>query len=124
MRAENRSPQNGFLSRSFYYEFRFQDVTPGGVSFQFYFLGICLGLLTWGAPSLAAPRSQQDLQAIFDDLTKTAVGYGAIPSINRTKYMTIHDAELTMDRREAVFVVFSLMDHAFTRKKSWCGMRF
>ena len=39
VRAENRSPQNGFLSRSFYYEFRFQDVTPGGVSFQFYFFG-------------------------------------------------------------------------------------
>lgn len=100
------APKTAFFQGVSIMNFVFRMSRRAASHFSFIFLGICLGLLTWGAPSLAAPRSQQDLQAIFDDLTKTAVGYGAIPSINRTTYMTIHDAELTMDRREAVFVVF------------------
>lgn len=72
------------------------------------FLFVCLSITAVGIArsAFAAPRTQQDLQAILEALTETPVTYGAIPSINKTEYMNGYDAELSMDKREHVFVVF------------------
>lgn len=52
------------------------------------------------------PRSAEELQSIMDSLTKTSVGYGQIPSINRGRYLSVGDASLSLERRDPVFIVF------------------
>lgn len=66
----------------------------------------CLMVLSVVSPAGAIPRTEKDLRAILDELTKTSVSYGAIPSISQPVYVRVADAALSMDKREQVFIVF------------------
>lgn len=54
----------------------------------------------------AMPRSEKELRAISDVLTKTKVTYGQIPSINKARYLSVTDASMYLEGRDHVFVVF------------------
>lgn len=66
----------------------------------------CLSFCFSPVEGWAIPRTKKDLENILDELTKTSVSYGAIPSINSPEYIRVADAALSMDDREQVFIVF------------------
>lgn len=64
-------------------------------------------LATWKPiQAQAFPRTEKELRAIADNLTKTSVSYGQIPSINRPRYLSGGDASMGLEDREPVFMVF------------------
>ncbi|AGC49663.1 DUF3179 domain-containing protein [Lawsonia intracellularis] len=56
--------------------------------------------------TLAIPRTEKDLQYIANNLTETPVKYGDIPSITQPEYISVNDANLTLEGRDPVFIVF------------------
>ena len=65
----------------------------------------CTGTLLTG-DTQAMPRSEKELRAINEVLTKTTVTYGQIPSINKARYLSVTDASMYLEGRDHVFVVF------------------
>ncbi len=53
----------------------------------------------------ALPRSIDELKKIPESIVKTAVTYGAIPSINKVNYLSVADANLTLDNEDVVFII-------------------
>ncbi len=54
----------------------------------------------------AAPRSEKELEAFINRIVDTSVKYGDIPSINTPKYISVNNANLSLENKDHVFVVF------------------
>lgn len=78
------------------------------MSIRLFFSALALwGLCSFAlpAPSMALPKSMEELTRIGDKLLQTSVSYGAIPSLYRPKFGRIMDADLAMESAEPVFIV-------------------
>lgn len=64
---------------------------------------VCEHLLVQWA--YAVPRSVKELQLMFDNLIKTGLRHGDIPSLYRPEFITIIDAANTMEAKDQVFLV-------------------
>ena len=67
-------------------------------------LGLILALLL-ANDAMARPRNMNDLKKISENLLSTDLKYGSIPSIINPSYITVQEADLSIDRNEVVFIV-------------------
>lgn len=84
---------------------------------QLALLAISGGWVNAFSTAQAMPRSRQELRAIADNLTKTGIAYGSIPSLNSPQYISMGEASMMLDANEPVFLV-TLADivHVFPQR--------
>lgn len=70
-------------------------------------LSVALGLaiVTVGGQASAMPHSREELRAITDQLLKTGLIHGDIPSLSSPRFLPINEASMNLEGNDPVFVV-------------------
>lgn len=70
-----------------------------------YFI-VAMFMLSISTSAFATPRTEKDLQVMANNLTETLVKYGDIPSITQPNYVSVNNADLSLEGQDNVFLVF------------------